>query len=37
MALPKQNLGRKKDSHVNSYQKHSEGSGFLKDKIKTEE
>jgi hypothetical protein len=61
MALPKQNLGRKKDSlngkrgclvlfstifnisdllvdkYVNSYQKSSEGRGFLKDKIKTEE
>jgi hypothetical protein len=25
------------DTYVNSYQKSSEGSGFLKDKIKTEE
>jgi hypothetical protein len=25
------------DKYVNSYQKSSEGSGFLKDKIKTEE
>jgi hypothetical protein len=58
MVLPKQNLGRKKESkrgclvlfstifnisdllvdkYVNSYQKSSEGSGFLRQNYKTEE